>query len=122
MPPRRATWTQKATVGGLKLYLSCGEYEDGTLGELFLNTDVNMTDDNLRAMLSNFAIAVSLGLQHGVPLRSFVDKFAGTRFGPGGVVQGSERIKLSGSVLDWVFRELALRYLGMDEVANVEPL
>jgi hypothetical protein len=119
LPNRRGGYTQAATIGGTKLYLRTGEYEDGTLGEIFL--DIHKEGAAFRAVLNCFAIAVSMGLQHGVPLEEFCDAFLFTRFEPNGMVQGSDTIKFSTSLIDFVFRELAISYLGRYELAHVEP-
>ncbi len=119
LPNRRGGYTQAATVGGTKLYLRTGEYEDGTLGEIFL--DIHKEGAAFRAVLNCFAIAVSMGLQHGVPLEEFCDAFLFTRFEPNGMVQGSDTVKFSTSLIDFVFRELAISYLGRFELAQVEP-
>ena len=119
LPNRRGGYTQAATIGGTKLYLRTGEYEDGTLGEIFL--DIHKEGAAFRAVLNCFAIAVSMGLQHGVPLEEFCDAFLFTRFEPGGMVSGSDTIKLSTSLIDFVFRELAISYLGRYDLAHVEP-
>jgi ribonucleoside-diphosphate reductase alpha chain len=119
LPNRRGGYTQAASVGGTKLYLRTGEYEDGTLGEIFL--DIHKEGAAFRAVLNCFAIAVSTGLQHGVPLEEFCDKFLFTRFEPNGMVQGSDTVKFSTSLIDFVFRELAISYLGRYELAQVEP-
>ncbi|MDP2876188.1 MAG: vitamin B12-dependent ribonucleotide reductase, partial [Holophaga sp.] len=119
LPNRRGGYTQAATIGGTKLYLRTGEYEDGTLGEIFL--DIHKEGAAFRAVLNCFAIAVSMGLQHGVPLEEFCDAFLFTRFEPNGMVQGSDTVKFSTSLIDFVFRELAISYLGRFELAQVEP-
>jgi ribonucleoside-diphosphate reductase alpha chain len=119
LPNRRKGYTQKAIVGGHKLYLKTGEYEDGRLGEIFL--DMHKEGAALRSLLNNFAIAVSLGLQYGVPLEEYVDAFTFTRFEPSGPVQGNDSIKYATSMLDYVFRELAVSYLGRFDLAHVEP-
>ncbi|BDU76539.1 adenosylcobalamin-dependent ribonucleoside-diphosphate reductase [Mesoterricola sediminis] len=119
LPNRRGGYTQAATIGGTKLYLRTGEYEDGTLGEIFL--DIHKEGAGFRAVLNCFAIAVSMGLQHGVPLEEFCDAFLFTRFEPNGMVQGSDTVKFSTSLIDFVFRELAISYLGRFELAQVEP-
>jgi len=119
LPNRRGGYTQAATVGGTKLYLRTGEYEDGTLGEIFL--DIHKEGAAFRAVLNCFAIAVSMGLQHGVPLEEFCDAFLFTRFEPNGMIQGSDTVKFSTSLIDFVFRELAISYLGRFELAQVEP-
>ena len=117
LPNRRAGYTQKAVVGGHKIYLRTGEYEDGSLGEIFL--DMHKEGAAFRSLMNCFAIAVSLGLQHGVPLDEFADAFVFTRFEPNGIVQGHDQIKMVTSVIDYVFRELAISYLGRDELAQV---
>ncbi|HEU4419468.1 MAG TPA: vitamin B12-dependent ribonucleotide reductase, partial [Planctomycetota bacterium] len=117
LPNRRAGYTQKAVVGGHKIYLRTGEYEDGTLGEIFL--DMHKEGAAFRSLMNCFAIAVSLGLQHGVPLDEFADAFVFTRFEPNGVVHGHDQIKMVTSVIDYVFRELAISYLGREELAQV---
>ncbi len=117
MPHRRKGYTQKATVGGHKVYLRTGEYEDGQLGEIFI--DMHKEGAAFRSMMNNFAIAISLGLQYGVPLEEYVDAFTFTRFEPAGLVQGNDSIKNSTSILDYVFRELAVSYLGRDDLAHV---
>ena len=105
MPQRRKGYTQKAIVGGHKVYLRTGEYEDGHLGEIFI--DMHKEGAGFRAMMNNFAIAVSVGLQYGVPLEEFVDAFTFTKFEPAGMVQGNDSIKNATSILDYIFRELA---------------
>jgi ribonucleoside-diphosphate reductase alpha chain len=119
LPNRRGGYTQAATIGGTKLYLRTGEYEDGTLGEIFL--DIHREGAGFRAVLNCFAIAVSMGLQHGVPLEEFCEAFLFTRFEPNGMVQGSDTVKFSTSLIDFIFRELAISYLGRFELAQVEP-
>jgi ribonucleoside-diphosphate reductase alpha chain len=119
LPGRRKGYTQKAVVGGHKVYLRTGEYEDGKLGEIFI--DMHKEGAALRAMMNNFAIAVSVGLQYGVPLDEYVDAFTFTRFEPAGMVQGNDSIKNATSILDYVFRELAVSYLGRNDLAHVEP-
>jgi ribonucleoside-diphosphate reductase alpha chain len=119
LPSRRAGYTQKARVGSHKIYLRTGEYEDGTLGEIFL--DMHKEGAAFRSMTNCFAIAVSLGLQHGVPLDEFVDAFLFTRFEPNGMVQGNPHIKMATSIIDYIFRELAISYLGRHDLAHVEP-
>src|SRR5690606_34917917 len=109
LPDRRAGYTQKARIGNHKMYLRTGEYEDGTLGEIFV--DMHKEGAAFRSMTNCFAIAVSLGLQHGVPLEEFVDAFVFTRFEPNGVVIGNPHIKMATSIIDYVFRELAVTYL-----------
>lgn len=119
LPDRRKGYTQKAEVGGHKLYLRTGEYEDGSLGEIFL--DMHKEGAAFRAMMNNFAIAISVGLQYGVPLEEYVEAFTFTRFEPNGVVRGNDTIKMATSILDYVFRELAISYLGRNDLAHVEP-
>jgi ribonucleoside-diphosphate reductase alpha chain len=118
LPDRRAGYTQKARIGNHKVYLRTGEYEDGTLGEIFL--DMHKEGAAFRSMTNCFAIAVSLGLQHGVPLEEFVDAFLFTRFEPNGVVQGNPYIKMTTSIIDYIFRELAISYLGRHDLAHVQ--
>ena len=119
MPDRRKGYTQKAVVGGHKIYLRTGEYDDGKLGEIFI--DMHKEGAALRSLLNNFAIAVSLGLQYGVPLDEYVDAFTFTRFEPSGPVQGNDSIKYATSILDYVFRELAVSYLERFDLAHVDP-
>ena len=119
MPDRRKGYTQKAVVGGHKVYLRTGEYDDGRLGEIFI--DMHKEGAALRSLLNNFAIAVSLGLQYGVPLDEYVDAFTFTRFEPSGPVQGNDSIKYATSILDYVFRELAVSYLERFDLAHVDP-
>ncbi len=116
---RRRGYTQKAVVGGHKVYLRTGEYEDGKLGEIFI--DMHKEGAAFRAMMNNFAIAVSVGLQYGVPLDEFVEAFTFTRFEPAGLVQGNDSIKNATSILDYIFRELAVSYLDRDDLAHVKP-
>ena len=119
LPDRRRGYTQKATVGGHKVYLRTGEYEDGALGEIFI--DMHKEGAAFRSLMNNFAIAISLGLQYGVPLEEFVEAFCFTRFEPNGVVGGNDRIKMATSVIDYLFRELAVTYLGRNDLAQVQP-
>ena len=119
MPHRRKGYTQKATVGGHKVYLRTGEYENGSLGEIFI--DMHKEGAGFRAMMNNFAIAVSVGLQYGVPLEEFVDAFTFTKFEPAGMVQGNDSIKNATSILDYIFRELAVSYLDRSDLAHVKP-
>ncbi len=119
LPERRKGYTQKAIVGGHKVYLRTGEYADGRLGEIFI--DMHKEGAGFRAMMNNFAIAVSVGLQYGVPLEEFVDAFTFTRFEPAGMVQGNETIKNATSILDYIFRELAVSYLDRTDLAHVKP-
>ncbi len=118
LPGRRKGYTQKAVVGGHKVYLRTGEYDDGRLGEIFI--DMHKEGAALRAMMNNFAIAISVGLQYGVPLEEYVDAFTFTKFEPAGMVQGNESIKNATSILDYIFRELAVSYLGRNDLAHVE--
>jgi ribonucleoside-diphosphate reductase alpha chain len=119
LPDRRKGYTQKAIVGGHKVYLRTGEYEDGKLGEIFI--DMHKEGAAFRAMMNNFAIAISVGLQYGVPLEEFVEAFTFTRFEPSGMVEGNETIKMSSSILDYIFRELAISYLCRNDLCHVEP-
>ena len=119
LPERRKGYTQKAMVGGHKVYLRTGEYQDGRLGEIFI--DMHKEGAAFRAMMNNFAIAVSVGLQYGVPLEEFVDAFTFTRFEPAGMVQGNDSIKSATSILDYIFRELAVSYLDRTDLAHVKP-
>ena len=119
LPERRKGYTQKAIVGGHKVYLRTGEYADGSLGEIFI--DMHKEGAGFRAMMNNFAIAVSVGLQYGVPLEEFVEAFTFTRFEPAGMVQGNDSIKNATSILDYIFRELAISYLDRTDLAHVKP-
>ncbi|HET6469360.1 MAG TPA: vitamin B12-dependent ribonucleotide reductase, partial [Geminicoccaceae bacterium] len=119
LPSRRKGYTQKAVVGGHKVYLRTGEYEDGTLGEIFI--DMHKEGAAFRSLMNSFAIAISIGLQYGVPLEEYVEAFSYTRFDPSGVVQGNDTIKMATSVLDYIFRELAISYLDRTDLANVDP-
>jgi ribonucleoside-diphosphate reductase alpha chain len=119
MPDRRKGYTQKAVVGGHKVYLRTGEYDDGRIGEIFI--DMHKEGAAFRAMMNNFAIAISLGLQYGVPLEEYVEAFTFTRFEPAGMVMGNEAIKNATSILDYVFRELAISYLERHDLAHVTP-
>ncbi|MDQ6930573.1 MAG: hypothetical protein M3126_07910 [Candidatus Eremiobacteraeota bacterium] len=119
MPHRRSGYTQKAVIGGHKVYLRTGEYQDGTLGEIFI--DMHKEGAAFRSLMNNFAIAVSLGLQHGVPLEEYVEAFTFTRFEPNGPVVGHDHIKMATSILDYIFREVAVSYLGRYELAQVQP-
>jgi ribonucleoside-diphosphate reductase alpha chain len=119
LPDRRTGYIQKAVVGGHKVYLHTGEYKDGRLGEIFL--DMHKEGAAFRSLMNNFAIAVSVGLQYGVPLEEFVEAFTFTRFEPAGLVRGNAAIKNATSILDYIFRELAISYLGRFELAHVEP-
>ena len=119
LPDRRKGYIQKASVGGHKVYLHTGEYENGELGEIFL--DMHKEGAAFRSLMNNFAVAISIGLQYGVPLEEFVDAFVFTRFEPAGEVVGNETIRSATSILDYVFRELGVSYLGRDDLANVDP-
>ncbi|HVV64106.1 MAG TPA: vitamin B12-dependent ribonucleotide reductase [Rhizomicrobium sp.] len=119
LPHRRKGYTQKAVVGGHKVYLRTGEYEDGRLGEIFI--DMHKDGAAFRSLMDGFAIAISMGLQYGVPLEEFVDAFTFTRFEPAGMVMGNDSIKNATSVLDYIFRELAISYLGRYDLAHVPP-
>ncbi len=119
LPDRRKGYTQKAVVGGHKVYLRTGEYQDGRLGEIFI--DMHKEGAAFRTLMNNFAIAISLGLQYGVPLEEYVEAFTFTRFEPAGFVQGNDAIKNATSILDYIFRELAISYLGRNDLAHVAP-
>ncbi len=119
MPDRRGGYTQKAVIGGHKVYIHTGEYEDGSLGEIFI--DMHKEGAAFRSLMNSFAIAVSLGLQYGVPLEEFVDAFTFTRFEPNGPVAGHKYIKMCTSIVDYIFRELAVSYLGRHDLAHVAP-
>ncbi|HEB79028.1 MAG TPA: vitamin B12-dependent ribonucleotide reductase, partial [Rhodospirillales bacterium] len=119
LPQRRKGYTQKATVGGHKVYLRTGEYEDGKLGEIFI--DMHKEGAAFRSLMNNFAIAISIGMQYGVPLEEYVEAFTFTRFEPSGLVEGNETIKMATSILDYLFRELAVSYLSRNDLAHVNP-
>jgi ribonucleoside-diphosphate reductase alpha chain len=119
LPQRRKSYIQKAIVGGHKVYLHTGEYEDGSLGEIFV--DMHKEGAAFRSLMNNFAIAISIGLQYGVPLEEFVEAFTFTRFEPAGMVEGNDAIKMASSILDYIFRELAVSYLGRNDLAHVQP-
>ena len=119
LPDRRKGYTQKAIVGGHKVYLRTGEYEDGQIGEVFI--DMHKEGAAFRSLMNNFAIAISIGLQYGVPLEEFVEAFTFTRFEPSGLVEGNDTIKMSTSILDYLFRELAVSYLGRNDLAHAKP-
>jgi ribonucleoside-diphosphate reductase alpha chain len=119
LPDRRTGYTQKAVVGGHKVYLHTGEYKDGRIGEIFI--DMHKEGASFRSLMNNFAIAISVGLQYGVPLEEYVDAFTFTRFEPAGFVQGNDSIKNATSILDYVFRELAISYLHRNDLAHVSP-
>jgi ribonucleoside-diphosphate reductase alpha chain len=119
LPQRRKSYIPKAIVGGHKVYLHTGEYEDGSLGEIFV--DMHKEGAAFRSLMNNFAIAISIGLQYGVPLEEFVEAFTFTRFEPAGMVEGNDAIKMASSILDYIFRELAVSYLGRNDLAHVQP-
>jgi ribonucleoside-diphosphate reductase alpha chain len=119
LPDRRKGYIQKASVGGHKVYLHTGEYDDGQLGEVFI--DMHKEGAAFRSLMNNFAIAVSIGLQYGVPLDEFVEAFVFTRFEPAGPVTGNDSIRSATSILDYLFRELAVSYLDRDDLANADP-
>ncbi len=120
MPDRRKGYIQKAQIGDHKVYLHTGEYNDGKIGEIFIDT--NKEGELVKAMMNNFAIAISLGLQYGVPLDEYVDAFIDTKFEPSGNVGGNDRILSASSILDYVFRELAISYLGREELAHTPSI
>ena len=119
LPERRKGYTQKATVGGHKVYLRTGEYEDGRIGEIFI--DMHKEGAAFRSLMNSFAMAISIGLQYGVPLEEFVDAFSFMRFEPSGMVTGNDAIKMATSILDYIFRELAISYLGRTDLAHTDP-
>src|SRR6185436_18964314 len=119
LPGRRKGYTQKASVGGHKVYIRTGEYDDGGLGEIFI--DMHKEGAAFRSLMNCFSIAISLGLQHGVPLEEYVEAFVFTRFEPNGMVAGNPRIKMTTSIIDYIFRELAISYLDRQELAQVTP-
>lgn len=119
LPHRRKGYTQKAIVGGHKVYLRTGEFDDGGLGEIFI--DMHKEGAAFRSLMNNFAIAISIGLQYGVPLEEYVEAFTFTRFDPSGIVEGNDTIKMATSILDYLFRELAISYLGRNDLAHVQP-
>jgi ribonucleoside-diphosphate reductase alpha chain len=116
MPDRRKGYIQKITIGNHKIYLHTGEYDDGKVGEIFI--DMNKEGELVKALMNNFAIAISLGLQYGVPLDEFVDAFIETKFEPSGEIKGNDRILNASSILDYIFRELAISYLGREDLAH----
>ena len=120
MPDRRKGYIQKSEIGNHKVYLHTGEYNDGKIGEIFIDT--NKEGELVKAMMNNFAIAISLGLQYGVPLDEYVDAFIDTKFEPSGNVDGNDRILSATSILDYVFRELAISYLGREELAHTPSI
>ena len=119
LPERRKGYIQKATIGGHKVYLHTGEYDDGELGEIFL--DMHKEGAAFRSLMNNFAISISIGLQYGVPLDEFVEAFVYTRFEPAGTVTGNDSIRSATSILDYIFRELAVSYLDRQDLANGDP-
>ena len=120
MPDRRKGYIQKVSIGEHKVYLHTGEYNDGRIGEIFIDT--NKEGELVKSLMNNFAIAISLGLQYGVPLDEFVDAFIDTKFEPSGKVDGNDRILSATSILDYVFRELAISYLGKEELAHTPSI
>ncbi len=120
MPDRRKGYIQKATIDENKVYLHIGEYDDGKIGEIFIDT--NKEGELVKAMMNNFAIAISLGLQYGVPLEEYVDAFIDTKFEPSGKVHGNDRILSATSILDYIFRELAISYLGREDLAHTPSI
>ena len=120
MPDRRKGYIQKVTIGDHKVYLHTGEYDDGKIGEIFIDT--NKEGELVKALMNNFAIAISLGLQYGVPLDEFVDAFIETKFEPSGQVAGNDRILSASSILDYIFRELAISYLGREDLAHTPSI
>jgi len=116
MPDRRKGYIQKITIGDHKIYLHTGEYDDGRVGEIFI--DMNKEGELVKALMNNFAIAISLGLQYGVPLDEFVDAFIETKFEPSGEIKGNDRILNASSILDYIFRELAISYLNREDLAH----
>ena len=120
MPDRRKGYIQKAQIGDHKVYLHTGEYDDGKIGEIFIDT--NKEGELVKAMMNNFAIAISLGLQYGVPLEEYVDAFIDTKFEPSGKVNGNDRILSATSILDYIFRELAISYLGREDLAHTPSI
>ena len=120
MPDRRKGYIQKVTIGNHKIYLHTGEYDDGKVGEIFI--DMNKEGELVKALMNNFAIAISLGLQYGVPLDEFVDAFIETKFEPSGEIKGKDRILNASSILDYIFRELAISYLGREDLAHTPSI
>ena len=120
MPDRRKGYIQKATIGNHKIYLHTGEYEDGKIGEIFIDT--SKEGELVKALMNNFAIAVSLGLQYGVPLDEFISAYVGTKFEPSGKVQGNDRILSASSMLDYIFRELAISYQNREDLAHTPSI
>ena len=120
MPDRRKGYIQKISIGDHKIYLHTGEYDDGKVGEIFI--DMNKEGELVKALMNNFAIAISLGLQYGVPLDEFVDAFIETKFEPSGEINGNDRILSASSILDYIFRELAISYLGREDLAHTPSI
>ena len=120
MPDRRKGYIQKVSIGDHKIYLHTGEYDDGKIGEIFI--DMNKEGELVKALMNNFAIAISLGLQYGVPLDEFVDAFIETKFEPSGEIRGNDRILNASSILDYIFRELAISYLGREDLAHTPSI
>tara|TARA_B100000029_G_scaffold1524_1_gene1904 strand:+ start:747 stop:1607 length:861 start_codon:yes stop_codon:yes gene_type:complete len=120
MPDRRKGYIQKVSIGNHKIYLHTGEYDDGKVGEIFI--DMNKEGELVKALMNNFAIAISLGLQYGVPLDEFVDAFIETKFEPSGEIKGNDRILNASSILDYIFRELAISYLGREDLAHTPSI
>jgi len=120
MPDRRKGYIQKISIGNHKIYLHTGEYDDGKVGEIFI--DMNKEGELVKALMNNFAIAISLGLQYGVPLDEFVDAFIETKFEPSGEIKGNDRILSASSILDYIFRELAISYLGREDLAHTPSI
>ena len=120
MPDRRKGYIQKVSIGNHKIYLHTGEYDDGKVGEIFI--DMNKEGELVKALMNNFAIAISLGLQYGVPLDEFVDAFIETKFEPSGKIEGNDRILNASSILDYIFRELAISYLGREDLAHTPSI
>ena len=120
MPDRRKGYIQKVSIGDHKIYLHTGEYDDGKVGEIFI--DMNKEGELVKALMNNFAIAISLGLQYGVPLDEFVDAFIETKFEPSGEITGNDRILNASSILDYIFRELAISYLGREDLAHTPSI
>ena len=120
MPDRRKGYIQKVTIGNHKIYLHTGEYDDGKIGEIFIDT--NKEGELVKAIMNNFAIAISLGLQYGVPLDEFVSAYVSTKFEPSGKVEGNDRILSATSILDYIFRELAISYLGREDLAHTPSI
>ena len=120
MPDRRKGYIQKVSIGDHKIYLHTGEYDDGKIGEIFI--DMNKEGELVKSLMNNFAIAISLGLQYGVPLDEFIDAFIETKFEPSGEIKGNDRILNASSILDYIFRELAISYLGREDLAHTPSI